>query len=132
MKWLRGFVGTIVMAVLACGGPVLVFPGGALSGEVVTGSAESWSFPADGVLTLETRPSDPYSVNINFTTRDGVIYIDPAEGRGWLENLREDARVRVRIDGRIYPMTAESAGPPGSVPGFPSDRFVYRLVPRIS
>jgi hypothetical protein len=115
---------------LACSGPVGVFPGGELRGELVTEPPASWSFPESGVLTLETRAGDPYSVNIGYTTRDGVLYIDPAEERRWLAHLRDDPLVRVRIDGRIYPMRAESVGPPGSLAGFPEDRYVYRLLPR--
>jgi hypothetical protein len=123
-------VAPLLVLSIACGGPVGMLPGGQLRGEVVSEPPSAWSFPEKGVLTLETRPSDPYSVNVGYTTRDGVLYIDPAPERRWLANLRDDSRVRVRIDGRIHPMTAESVGPPGSLPGFSEDRWVYRLVPR--
>ena len=37
---------------------------------------------------LETRPADPYSVHLNYFVRDGDLFIDPAEGRRWLEQIR--------------------------------------------
>jgi hypothetical protein len=88
---------------------------------------EDWSFADDWFVDLETRPSDPYSVELNYVVRDGQLYIDPAEGRQWFEYIREDPRVRVRFSGRIYPATAVLAGQPGEMEGFPPDRFVYRL-----
>ncbi len=114
----------------ACGGPFFVFPGGELEGEVVDGPVTDWSFVEDRFLDLETRPDQPYSVELNYVVRDGRLYIDPAEGRGWLEHLRANQRVRVRFDGKIYPLTAVLVGRPGELEGFPEDRFIYRLDPR--
>jgi hypothetical protein len=102
---------------VACGGPMLVFPGGALRGELVTEPVDDWSF-------------DPYSVELNYIVRDGQLYIDPAEGRKWLVYIREDPRVRVRFGDRVYPVTAVLVGGPGEVEGFDADRFVYRLESR--
>ena len=42
----------LLFACLACGGPMLVFPGGALSGEVVTEPVEDWSFVSDLFVDL--------------------------------------------------------------------------------
>jgi hypothetical protein len=113
-----------------CGGPFFIIPGGELSGEVVTEPVDDWSFVSASFVDLETRPSDPYSVELNYFVKEGKLYIDPAEGRGWLEHIREDPRVRVRFGGRIYPLTAVLAGQPGELEGFDADRFVYRLDPR--
>lgn len=110
---------------VACGGPFTVFPGGRLSGPVAP-APQPWTATDGGVLALETTPDDPYSVHVNYTVRDGALYIDPAAGRRWLEHLRADPRVRVRIDGTVYPMRAVLV----SEPGPDSDRFVYRLEPR--
>lgn len=114
----------------ACGGPLLVFPGGALSGTAVSEPVADWSFVTERFLELETRPSDPYSVQLNYVVRDGQLYIDPAEGKRWLEHLRADPRVRVRFGDRIYPLQAVLVGEPGELPGFDADRFIYRLDPR--
>jgi hypothetical protein len=115
----------------ACGGgPVAMFPGGALSGEVVEEPVSDWSFVDSNNIELETRPGDPYSVVINYIVRDGDLFIDPAEGRTWFEYLKEDPRVRVRIGDRVYLLNAVLVGRPGELEGFDPDRFVYRLDPR--
>ena len=110
-----------------CASPFLGLPGGALSGEVVTAPVEDWSFVDDVFVHLETRPSDPYSVELNYIVRDGQLYIDPAEGKAWLDHIRADPRVRVRFDGKVYPATAVLVGQPGELAGFDEDRFIYRL-----
>ena len=84
----------------------------------------------DRFVDLETRPSAPYSVELNYTVRDGNLYIDPAEGRNWLDHIREDPNVRVRFSGKVYPLKALLVGEPGELEGFDEDRFVYQLVPR--
>lgn len=120
----------LALVLSACGGPFLVFPGGALSGEVVEEPVRDWSFVDDRFVDLETRPEDPYSVELNYVVRDGALYVDPAEGRRWLDHIRADPRVRVRFDGKVYPLRAVLVGRPGELEGFPADRFVYRLDPR--
>jgi hypothetical protein len=118
------------LSLAGCGGPVLWLPGGELSGEVAREIPDDWSFLSDPFVDLETRPSDPYSVELNYTVRDGRLYIDPAEGRRWLDFIREDPRVRVRFDGVIYPLVAVPVDDPSEREGFPADRFIYRLEPR--
>ena len=61
----------LLTGTVACGGPLLIFPGGELSGEVVTEPVEDWSFLSDSFIDLETRPDDPYSVQLNYIVRDG-------------------------------------------------------------
>ena len=116
--------------VVGCGGPFLVFPGGELRGEVVTEPVEDWSFVESWFVDVETRPEKPYSVELNYVVKDGKLYIDPAEGRRWLDYIRADSRVRVRFSGKIYPLDAVLVGRPGELAGFPEDRFIYRLDPR--
>ena len=111
----------------ACGGPLLVFPGGELSGEVVTEPVTDWSFASDTFVDLETRPGAPYSVELNYVVEDGQLYIDPAEGREWLDHIRADPRVRVRFGNEVYPATAILVGQPGELEGFDPERFIYRL-----
>ncbi len=115
---------------LGCGGPFFVIPGGELSGEVVTVPVTDWSFATDTFVDLETRPDDPYSVELNYFVKEGQLYIDPAEGRSWLEYIRADPRVRVRFGKKIYPLTAVLVGRPGELEGFDQDRYIYRLDPR--
>lgn len=116
-----------IATVAGCGGPLLIFPGGALSGTPITEPVVDWSFVDDRFLELETRPSDPYSVQLNYVVRGGKLYIDPAEGKRWLEHLREDPRVRVRFGSDLYDLKAVLVGQPGELEGFDSDRFIYRL-----
>ena len=116
-----------VLVLAGCSGPVLVFPGGALDGVVVTEPVDDWSFVDSRFVDLETRPDDPYSVELNYFVRDGKLYLDPSEGRRWLDHIRADPRVRVRFDGRIYPCEAVLVGRPGELEGFDPTRFVYRL-----
>ena len=120
----------VLSTIVGCGGPFLVIPGGELSGEVVSEPVTDWSFVSDLFVDLETRPDDPYSVELNYVVRDGQLYIDPAEGRSWLEYIRADPRVRVRFGNKIYPLEAVMVGRPGEIEGFDPDRFVYRLDPR--
>jgi len=119
------------LACAGCGGPFLAFPGGELSGEVVTLPVTDWSFADDTFVDVETRPGDPYSVELNYVVKDGQLYIDPAEGRTWFDHLRADPRLRVRFGGKIYPVTAVLVGKPGELEGFDADRYVYRLDSRI-
>ena len=93
-------------------------------------SPEDWSFVSDTFVDLETRPDDPYSVELNYVVKDGKLYIDPAEGRRWLDHIRADPRVRARFGGKVYPLKAVLVGKPGELEGFPEDRFIYRLDPR--
>ena len=127
---LRFTLAIALTLLLGCGGPMLVFPGGALSGTEVSEPVADWSFVDDAVFELETRPSAPYSVQLNYIVRDGQLYVDPSEGKRWLDHMREDPRVRVRFGDQIYRATAVLVGKPGELDGFDPDRFVYRLDPR--
>ena len=118
------------LATGGCGGPFLVFPGGELAGELVTEPVTDWSFADDLFVDVETRPGDPYSVELNYVVKDGQLYLDPAEGRTWFAYLRADPRLRVRFGDKIYPVTAVLIGKPGEVEGFDPDRYVYRLESR--
>jgi hypothetical protein len=116
--WRRGLAVWMWIALaavsLACG-PIGPIPGGALSGEVVEGPVDDWSFTSDiETVQLETRPSDPYSVNTWIYGEGDRLYLptslilgddEPTE-REWVRNVLEDDRVRLRIDGRIYPRRA--------------------------
>jgi len=127
-----GYCAAAVVLLLgaACSGPVLVFPGGELSGTVVEEPVADWSFVDSAFVDLETRPGDPYSVELNYFVKEGKLYIDPAEGRTWFEYIKADPLVRARFDGKIYPLEAVLVGQPGELEGFDADRYVYRLDPR--
>ncbi len=120
----------LVLAAAGCGGPFLMLPGGELRGEVASEPVDDWSFAGDRFIDLEVRPQDPYSVELNYFVRDGQLYVDPAEGRRWLDYLREDPNARVRLGGTIYPVTAVLIAEPGQPSGLEDmdpERFIYRL-----
>jgi hypothetical protein len=104
----------VLLACLACG-PLGPLPGGALRGPVHSGPLPSWDFVAPiETVQLETRPADPHSVNTWIGTRAGALYVptslilgadEPSE-REWVRNVLADPRVRIRIDGTVYELTA--------------------------
>lgn len=120
----------LVFALGGCGGPFLMFPGGALRGEVATEPVEDWSFVDDAFVDIEFRPENPYSVELNYVVKDGRLYVDPSEGRRWLAYLRADPRVRVRFGDTIYERRAVLVEDAAELEGFDPTRFVYRLDPR--
>ena len=91
---LRSLAPVIAIAVLGagCNGPFGLLPGGALNGE--TGSTPAdWGFAGDyGTAQLETRPEDPYSVNIAFTVLDGSLYVNAGDTETrWVQNMATKA-----------------------------------------
>lgn len=119
-----------LLILTGCSGPLLWFPGGALSGREVP--LDLTQPPQAGVIELETRPADPYSVNIGFTLIDGEIYIDPAAERTWYQHMLADPRVRIRFSGQddVHPAIAEQVDDPAILSRFDPDRIVLRLSPR--
>ncbi len=107
-------------------GPIEMFPGGALAGPA--GTETDWGFiKDDGVLDLELRPENPYSVRVNYIYRNGNIYIDPAPDRTWYALLQENQNVRVRFDEDIYEVTAVLVTDEAEKEGMDPTRIIYRL-----
>jgi hypothetical protein len=100
---------TIVLAftLAACGDPILTLPGGALEGTP-TSAPDDWSaLAAVDTVQVEFRPDDPYSHNIWAIGIDRDAYIaTSADGTRWTPFLAADPRVRLRIDGALYDLTA--------------------------
>lgn len=92
---------------LGAWGPWLVFPGGALTGNE-SAPPDSWAFTdAIDTVQLETRPSDPYSVNIWITRVDAVVYVHAGANRAtWVEHIEADPNVRIQAGRRIFPLRA--------------------------
>ncbi len=121
-----------LVALLACGGPIGMIPGGALSGTETAPPAD-WSSVDSSFMDLELRPDDPYSVTINYFVKDGKLYIDPSPDREWAKILAGDDRVRVRFGfgDEVYPLRAVRVSEPGETYlDFDPARAVYRLDPR--
>ena len=98
----------LVLAVTGCNGPFGLLPGGTLDGEVKPAPSD-WAFAGDfGTIQLETRPEDPYSVNLAYTVLDGHLYINAGDTETqWVKNMAENSLVRMRMDGAIYPLRSE-------------------------
>jgi hypothetical protein len=96
----------VLLGLLACD-PLVMIPGGQLSGESKPVPAD-WSF-SDEVETvqLETRPADPYSVNIWGVAVGPDFYVASGKAdNAWARHIAEDDRVRLRIDGTVYDLRA--------------------------
>lgn len=91
-----------------CGGePFLVLSGGALEGSTAR-RPDSWTFTdAVKIVQLETRPADPYSVNVWVVAIGDDLYVHAGAKRSqWVENLEADPNVRLRVSGSIYALVA--------------------------
>lgn len=97
----------LLVAFVGCG-PIVMIPGGKLSGEV-TPAPDNWAF-TDSIDTvqLETRPSDPYSVNVWAIAVDDDIFVIAGSGleTTWASYLTKDDRVRLRVADSIYELRA--------------------------
>lgn len=98
----------LALLLVACNGPVGLLPGGRLAGES-TPAPGDWSFAGEsGTAQLETRPEDPYSVNVAYTVLEDRLYLNAGENHArWVENIEADPRVRLRIGDAIYDLRAE-------------------------
>jgi hypothetical protein len=97
----------LLLGSIGCSRPWLLLPGGALDGEPAP-VPDDWAF-SDAVSTIqiETRPEDPYSVNIWVVSLDDALYLHAGANRAaWIEHLEADPRLRARIDGRLFDLTA--------------------------
>ena len=106
-KPLRLLVLVAIVSAAGCGRPFVLLPGGALEGTPAA-VPESWSF-TDAVETvqLETRPAEPYSVNIWVTAADEELYVHAGANRStWVEYIEADPNVRLQVDDSIYELVA--------------------------
>ncbi len=94
-------------SIAGCGGPFTLLPGGALEGSPAA-TPESWSFTdAVDTVQLETRPADPYSVNIWVIALGEDVYVHAGANRSaWVENIEADPKVRLRVGESIYELVA--------------------------
>ena len=106
IRFLSTLIATALVAA-ACSGPFLLFPGGELEGEVAPVPTD-WSFTDEiSTIQIETRPSDPYSVNIWATAAGGALYLHAGANRArWVEYLEADPRLRIKVEDRLYELVA--------------------------
>jgi len=128
MSYSRVLLPLVVFICSACDGPLAIIPGGALSGEqhVLSNDVIPQS---NSVIELETRPSNPYSVNVNSTVINQQLYIDPAPGRTWYKYITNNPNVKVRFEGNpiVYSTVVEEVIEEKLLKQFEADRVVLRL-----
>jgi hypothetical protein len=96
-----------LFSLVACGQPFLLLPGGKLDG-VTEPAPGDWKIADDvSTIQLETRPLDPYSVNIWVLGMGPFLYVHAGANRStWVEHIEDDPNVRVRIEDQIYELRA--------------------------
>ena len=97
----------LALLLAGCGGPFLLLPGGELEGREAT-TPDDWSSIAEvGTVQIETRPEDPYSVNIWVVGLGSAAYLHAGDNRAnWVEHLEADPRIRMRVDESLYSLHA--------------------------
>ncbi len=97
----------LVAPTAGCGGPFVLLPGGALDGNTVA-APDDWAFTDEiDTVQLETRPADPYSVNIWVTAVEDDLYVHAGANRStWVEAMEADPKVRLRVGESIYELTS--------------------------
>lgn len=102
---------TITAVLAACDEPTMFMAGGALDGEV-TDPPSTWAFEQEsGLAQLETRPQEPYSINLAYVQLNGQLYVYAGDTRTtWVTHIEQDPRIRIRVDEKIYPLHAVRVG----------------------
>lgn len=103
--WVLALIATIVAT--ACE-PMFVFAGGALSGSEEP-APDNWTFSRDvDTVQIETRPSDPYSVNVWGVAVESFVYVAASDGgeSRWAREIEADSRVRLKIGERLFALRA--------------------------
>ena len=99
--------GVVILALLlsACG--YIPFSSSELDG-VVTPIPQTWSSIAEAdIIQLETRPADPYSVNLWVLGMHGYLYVYAGDNRAkWVDHIDANPNVRLGHAGKIYELTA--------------------------
>jgi len=116
MKILKAIAGILVLLLAGVGvlltgyfEPFIGFPGGGLTG-MEQHKPVDWAFAAEvGTVQLETRPADPYSVNLWGVGVGSDFYVATRpQGTTWSGNLGTDSNVRLRVGEILFPLKAVS------------------------
>lgn len=117
----RARLAVALLAMLAVAGcePLFVFAGGRLAGTEQP-MPPSWEFTdAIDTVQIETRPADPYSVNVWGAQVDGSFYVAASDAgdAAWARAIEADPRVRLRVGEDIYPLLAVRTEDPAELAG---------------
>lgn len=146
MKLEVAFLAPLAAVLLLGCGPIVMIPGGELTGTVREIPA-SWAFIDEvDTVQLETRPDDPYSVNIWCVRVGEALYVGGSRESAWTTNAAADPNVRLRVGEDLYELAAVEATSDVEVEGFLSataakydreldpemraESILFRLTPR--
>jgi hypothetical protein len=105
----RIFIPAVVLLLLAaCDGPLPFMAGGELKGKTENAPV-TWQLASDSaVAQLETRPGEPYSINLTYVQSDGHFYIYAGDTRtNWVKHIEQNPLVKIRVDGTLYSARAK-------------------------
>ena len=105
----RLFFAAIATLVVAGCEPTFVFAGGELSGTERP-TPTDWGFTEDvGTVQIETRPTDPYSVNVWGVSVNRRFYVAASDAGDatWVQAIEAEPRVRLRVGDDIYLLLAK-------------------------
>lgn len=98
-----------VAAVFLLGmGPCGPIPGGRLPGADEAAPPADWSVANEVPrCAVEVRPESPHSVTVNCMSWEGRLFVSCSECglKQWSSYATDDARGRVRIGDRVYPVS---------------------------
>jgi len=97
----------VLLLLSGCGDPIVILPGGALSGEPAAAPADWSALESIDTIQVEFRPSDPYSHNIWAVGLGADLYIaTSADGTRWTPFIEQDPGVRARVGRSLYDLKA--------------------------
>ncbi len=104
---MRHFLSLALLVALSTGCGYIPFSSTALDG-VVTPIPQTWSSVAEAkIIQFETRPEDPYSVNLWVLGMDSYLYVYAGDNRSqWVEHIEANTDVRLGHADKIYELTA--------------------------
>jgi hypothetical protein len=109
---MRTLIVLIVSVLLtSCAEPLSMIPGGKLSGEVQSSPADWIDVPE--IIQVETRPSDPYSINIWGVGIGPDLYFATGDGgTTWSAYVAADNKVRARVNDSLHEFNAINISDP--------------------
>ena len=111
----------LLSVMLTACGPLGPVPGGKLDGELASGPERDWSFTDTyKTVQLETRPDDPYSINVWCVSVGRNLYVGAGQGASstWARALLDDARARIRIGGTVYRVSTSRVTDPSEITSY--------------
>ncbi|MCP5184994.1 MAG: hypothetical protein H6993_13590 [Pseudomonadales bacterium] len=96
--------------------------GGPLDGTPTPVPPDWAAQSAVSVVQLETRPEDPYSVNLWMVAMGPAIYLHAGANRtAWVEHIEANPQVRLRIDEALFDLVASRVADPAEFAAFADD-----------